>query len=91
MFLINHTLKVKIKKENSTDKLSQEASKYIDDKLCLICGTKSDSTLQHIIGKHSDVILKLSKIPGILGPEHEQILNQEVQIKSDFDEVLVLN
>ena len=79
-------MKGDIKKENSVDLLSLEALKYIDDNLCLICGSKFGSTLQHIIGKHSEVVLKLSKIPGIFGPEHEQILNPEVQIKSEFDE-----
>ena len=93
MFLINHST-IEIVKEDSTEKLSQEASKYIDGTLCLICGVDFDSTLEHIVGKHSETVLKLSKIPGIFSPEHEKILDTEiekqkipmVQIKSEsFD------
>ena len=93
MFLVNHST-IEFVKEDSTEKLSQEASKYIDGTLCLICGVDFDSTLEHIVGKHSETVLKLSKIPGIFSPEHEKILDTEiekqkipmVQIKSEsFD------
>ena len=78
MFLINHST-IEIVKEDSTEKLSQEASKYIDGTLCLICGVNFDSTLEHIVGKHSETVLKLSKIPGIFSPEHEKILDTEIE------------
>ena len=78
MFLINHST-IEIVKEDSTEKLSQEASKYIDGTLCLICGVDFDSTLEHIVGKHSETVLKLSKIPGIFSPEHEKILDTEIE------------
>ena len=79
MFLINHNSTIEIVKEDSTEKLSQEASKYIDGTLCLICGVNFDSTLEHIVGKHSETVLKLSKIPGIFSPEHEKILDTEIE------------
>ena len=78
MFLINHST-IAFVKEDSTEKLSQEASKYIDGTLCLICGVNFDSTLEHIVGKHSETVLKLSKIPGIFSPEHEKILDTEIE------------
>ena len=85
MFLINHSTIANVK-EDSTEKLSQEASKYIDGTLCLICGVNFDSTLEHIVGKHSETVLKLSKIPGIFSPEHEKILDTEIEIGQSSSE-----
>ena len=64
MFLINHST-IEIVKEDSTEKLSQEASKYMNGQTCLICEIEFDSITEvakHIKKEHLDIIIVMEKI-----------------------------
>ena len=52
-----------VKKEDKSEELTHEASKYIDGKFCLICGSQFDLTLEHILKNHSDVLVKIKEVP----------------------------